>query len=106
MRYTMLVFVILGLVASVSCVCNTTAAWTCASTLASEVIDAGIDNAKVCSAYRKYITCMSNAECSNDSSYTTSIKAANLVINVSCGGAMVTASVLTMILTVFAMLFK
>ncbi|XP_041363639.1 uncharacterized protein LOC121379205 isoform X2 [Gigantopelta aegis] len=48
MRYTMLVFVILGLVASVSCVCNTTAAWTCASTLASEVIDAGIDNAKVC----------------------------------------------------------
>ncbi|XP_041364755.1 uncharacterized protein LOC121380072 [Gigantopelta aegis] len=106
MRNTMLVFVILGLVASVNCVCDTIAVGSCAATLTLETTAAVFDTTQLCSAKRKYKTCISNAGCSSDGSDTAAINAANLLINESCGGAMVTASVFTMILTLFAMLFK
>ncbi|XP_041362541.1 uncharacterized protein LOC121378431 [Gigantopelta aegis] len=108
MKNAMLSLVLLvGLIATVHCACDTTSLLTCTSTLVTETAAAGADVGKFCSAYKKYLTCVADAICSTDPSIKAYFDSANAYINNYCNsGAMATVSVLTMFLTLFVMLFK
>ncbi|XP_041362540.1 uncharacterized protein LOC121378430 [Gigantopelta aegis] len=98
---------IVGLIATVHCACDTAAATTCITTLGTDTGAAGTDVGKFCSAYNKYLTCLAGIGCSTDPSTKSAFDTAKAYINKSCNsGAMATASVLTMFLTLFVMLFK
>ncbi|XP_041362964.1 uncharacterized protein LOC121378739 [Gigantopelta aegis] len=99
----MLALVILvGLVSSVNCACDIAASKKCvvANVDMSQSKDAFAD--KFCQKSKTFLKCMEAAGCDNTEVNT----AKELRKLYACGGSMVTASVLTIFLTLFTMLFK